>query len=177
MHTKLHGLFGSQARQRNKTDQFDLSVFKDNQNNTCDGDDHKQCKSMTRLLVALKYYSMLNIIENEDDVEFFTEFMHDIYYELINDYIHFNNHHTHELENINNDLINNKRYLLFSKCEISSCEYTARHHNTKTTKNKLDEELNFHKQTMDSLHFYFFHCYDVGIRSKKQDEMHDEEKK
>eukprot|EP01084_Bolivina_argentea_P303063 523184_1 len=30
---------------------------------------------------------------------------------------------------------------------------------------------------MDSLHFYFFHCYDVGIRSKKQDEMHDEEEK
>eukprot|EP01084_Bolivina_argentea_P315794 547251_1 len=29
---------------------------------------------------------------------------------------------------------------------------------------------------MDSLHFYLFHCYDVGIRTKNQDEKQQEEK-
>eukprot|EP01084_Bolivina_argentea_P232467 391807_1 len=28
---------------------------------------------------------------------------------------------------------------------------------------------------MDSLHFYLFHCYDVGIRTKTQDEKQQEE--
>eukprot|EP01084_Bolivina_argentea_P305058 526946_1 len=37
--------------------------------------------------------------------------------------------------------------------------------------------MNFYKQTMDSLHFYLFHCYAVGIRTKKQDEKQEEEKK
>eukprot|EP01084_Bolivina_argentea_P305057 526945_1 len=36
--------------------------------------------------------------------------------------------------------------------------------------------MNFYKQTMDSLHFYLFHCYAVGIRTKKQDEKQEEEK-
>eukprot|EP01084_Bolivina_argentea_P014508 27118_1 len=84
-------------------EQVDLSTFKQPQNVECGKSNYKKCKSMTRLFVSLKYYSTLNIIENNNDAERFRKFMNDIYYEVINDYIHFNNNHTHELENINND--------------------------------------------------------------------------
>eukprot|EP01084_Bolivina_argentea_P306064 528805_1 len=55
---------------------------------------YKQCKSMTRLLAALTFYSHLNIIKNDKDAEIFRKFMNDIHYQVINDYIHFNNKHT-----------------------------------------------------------------------------------
>eukprot|EP01084_Bolivina_argentea_P103314 185075_1 len=131
-------------------DQVDLSTFKGDQNGKCNNSNWKQCKSMRRLLFALKYYSELNI-DNNKDAEIFTEFMLDIYYGLINDYIHFNNEHTHQLQHINDDLITN------NECKISTCTSTSRHHDTKTNKkNNLDDFMNFYKQTMDSLHFYLF---------------------
>eukprot|EP01084_Bolivina_argentea_P043228 79653_1 len=148
----------------------DLSTFKDIQKCACNNN-YKQCGSITRLLLSLKYYSTLNITENDNDAESFRKFMNDVYYELINDYIHFNNKHTNELEHINSDLTNDKA------CQITTCIFTSRHHNTKTNKkNNLDDIMNFYMQTMDSLHFYLFHCYDVGIRTKKQDEKQQEQR-
>eukprot|EP01084_Bolivina_argentea_P220682 373958_1 len=159
-------------------DLVDLVIYKSTQDNQCnDNENYKACICITRLLVALKYYSRLNIIENHNDRELFRQFMNEIYYELINDYIHFNNHHTHEVEHINDDLVNdNNNTMSFNKCEISSCQFTTRHHHTKTIENDLDDILNFYKRTMDSLHFYLFHCFDVGIRTKTQDEEPHEEK-
>eukprot|EP01084_Bolivina_argentea_P158299 275762_1 len=96
-------------------------IIKNDPNNECNDNNYKQCMSTTRLLEALQYYSTLNITENHRDEEMFRKFMNNIYYEVINDYIHFNNHHTHELEHINNDLINNN-----DKCHISTCTFTSR---------------------------------------------------
>eukprot|EP01084_Bolivina_argentea_P011710 21900_1 len=152
------------------TMQFDLTVFKneddENESECNKKTDYIQCQSMKRLFVALKYYSMLNITENENDKDFFEEFINDIYYQLIDDYIHLNNYHSHQLEKINNDINNN--LTMFVQCQTSSCAYTFRHHKIQKKKNKLNHALNFYVQTMDSLHFYLFHCFDVGLRTKQK---------
>eukprot|EP01084_Bolivina_argentea_P136014 239574_1 len=68
----------NQTTQTNTMHKINLSVFKDNQNVKCTNNNYKQCKSMKRLLVALKFYSTLNILQNDTDAEIFREFMHDI---------------------------------------------------------------------------------------------------
>eukprot|EP01084_Bolivina_argentea_P153803 268152_1 len=151
----------------------DLSPFK-NKDNTHAAEcntksSYTECSAMKRLLTALKYYSMLDIIDKVEDREFFRKFMNDIYYQVLDDYIHFNNHHSHELETINASLVNN------SACQILSCSFTCRHHGEATKTNNLDHIMDFYIQTMDSLHFYLFHCYDVGIRTQKQNATQDEE--
>eukprot|EP01084_Bolivina_argentea_P232465 391805_1 len=148
----------------------DPLVFK-RENISCNKNNYKNCTSITRLLVALKCYSTLDIIGNDNDANVFREFIHDIYHELVNDYIHFNNEHSHELEHINNELLRNN-----NECAISVCTFARRHHNAETNTNNLDDILNFYSQTMASLHFYLFHCYDAGIRTKQQNEIAKEEK-
>ena len=161
----------------------DLTVYQNmGTNDACNGNDnYKQCQAMTRLLVGLKYFTLLNIVENENDKEIFSNFISDIYYPFIDDYVHFNNHHSHQLEDINNEIIiidNNQ--ISFDECDILTCPFTTRHHNTRphTNSHDLDDDiLNFYKQTMDSFHFYLFHCFDVGIRCKKQDTKEEKEEK
>ncbi len=50
----------------------------------CLGNDYRQ-----RFLAALQYYSRFNIDNNDSDAEIVRVFMHDMYHELINDYVHF----------------------------------------------------------------------------------------
>eukprot|EP01084_Bolivina_argentea_P262211 443365_1 len=136
----------------------------------CNDKDYTQCKSMKRLLEGLKFYSGLKITENANDKKIWNKFINEEYDNLIDDYIHFNNQHSHELERINNDITNKDSG--FNECKISDCVFTSRHHNnqpSKTDENTLTPTENFYKMTMDSLHFYLFHCFDVGIRTKKED--------
>eukprot|EP01084_Bolivina_argentea_P245450 410953_1 len=154
---------------------FDLNIFRADDLNdlecTCNGKDYTQCQSMERLLAGLKYYSMLKITSNENDKELWNQFINEIYYNLIDDYIHFNNNHSHEIENINTQITNKKS--VFDPCDISQCAFTSRHHNqiSQTDKNILTPTEHFWKRTMDSLHFYLFHCFHVGIRLKKEEKI------
>eukprot|EP01084_Bolivina_argentea_P127294 225140_1 len=113
------------------------------------------------------------------DKEVWNKFLNQTYNNPIDDYIHFNNEHSHELENIHNEIINNKTML--NPCQISKCAFTARHHNqiSKQNENTLNPTEHFYKQTMDSFHFYLFHCFDVGLRVKNEtkEAKDDEEKK
>eukprot|EP01084_Bolivina_argentea_P265642 450371_1 len=109
---------------------IDLNTFKmDNGNDLqCnEKNDFSKCECMQRLFAGLKYYSMLNIMENQNDKEVWNKFVDEIYHNLVDDYVHFNNNHSHELENINNEIINNKTIL--KPCQISKCTFTSRHHN------------------------------------------------
>eukprot|EP01084_Bolivina_argentea_P238719 401081_1 len=143
-------------------DKIDLNTFKqDNDNHfECQKQQYMKCKSMKRLFEALKLYSTLNIIENENDKEVWNKFVDEVYDNLVDDYVHFNNNHSHELENINNEIINNKTIL--TPCRDSSCAFTARHYNqgSKANENNFDATDNFHMQTMDSLHFYLHHSFE-----------------
>eukprot|EP01084_Bolivina_argentea_P294541 506820_1 len=62
----------------------------------------QNCISLKRLITASTYYSKLDIIENDTHHALFDDFIHNIYVDLINDYIHFNNQHSYQIEQINN---------------------------------------------------------------------------
>ena len=65
------------------------------------------------------------------------KFVNEVYDNLIDDYIHLNNHHSHELERINDEITN--KHSIFNACKISKCIFTSRHHNqiSKTNENTL----------------------------------------
>eukprot|EP01084_Bolivina_argentea_P158021 275313_1 len=133
---------------------------------------YNQCQIMKSLLRALEFYSTLNIIADSKSRDSFDTFINHTYCKLIDHYIHFNNHHSHELEAITSEL-NDKT--MFGQCQISKCAFTSRHH-TNTTAHTLNPTLDFFKHTLDSLHFYVYHCFDVGIRTKTHTVQQKEEK-
>eukprot|EP01084_Bolivina_argentea_P102636 183853_1 len=96
---------------------FNMFIQQDNEllcNN--DNKNYTQCNAMHRLFAALKYYSMLNI-SNENDIELLNIFFKEIYCQFIDDYIHFNNYHSHELEKINTELTADNS--MFKSCQIN----------------------------------------------------------
>eukprot|EP01083_Nonionella_stella_P066520 175209_1 len=105
----------------------DLSIF-DKDGNECVSSDYTKCAAMRRLLSSSKYNSMLKMKKSEHYDEIFIRFMNEVYNQkgkgLIDDYIHFQQRHEHELERINRDLIESNG---FSDCSIGECEYTKRH--------------------------------------------------
>eukprot|EP01084_Bolivina_argentea_P252480 423795_1 len=130
----------------------------------CDkNDNYINCQAMQRLFAALSYYSKLNIVGNTNDKELFTVFYNETYdNRFIDDYIHFNNHHSHQIESIEAELtINNKT------CNISKCLFTSRHYKQMNESTKLSKTISFYKHMFDGLHFYFYHCFHVGLRIKK----------
>ena len=157
---------------------MDLLIFKDESNKKCAGSDFRNCVSIKRLLASLNYYTVLDIVKNEQHRNIFSNFFDTIYnVELLNDYNHLINNHGQQLEQMNASLV---------KCDIKTCNFTTRHQDREDkhrfdrnnhNKNVLDPKLDFFKQTMDSLHFYLFHCFDAGLRTKKMDEFVDDEMK
>ena len=95
--------------------------------------------SILRLCVALKYYSLLNPVNNPQQQDTFTNFTSTIYTNLLDDYIHFIKQHQHQIEEIQNELTNNNG---FTKCNIKNCDYTSRHHRVdqKLVNNDNNEE-------------------------------------
>eukprot|EP01083_Nonionella_stella_P194580 717603_1 len=158
----------------------DLSIF-DKDGNECVPSDYTKCDAMRRLITSSKYNSMLKTKKSEDSDEILIRFMTEVYNEkgkgLIDDYIHFQEHHEHELERINHDLIESNG---FSDCSIGECEYTKRHmQQQSTTTSASDAQLSFYGEIFDALHFHLFHCFEAGLRVRRSDDndqMEEEEK-
>eukprot|EP01084_Bolivina_argentea_P207085 353404_1 len=135
----------------------------------CDGDiDNKNpimtCNVLKRLHQSLIYYDKLDIINNQLHQKLFEHFTHEIYHQIIDDFIHLHNEHGHQLQHINEQL---------EECNIGKCPYTTRHHSVsdKSTHNgnkssNLNATVTFYMQIMDSLHFYLHHCFHVGLRAR-----------
>eukprot|EP01083_Nonionella_stella_P007767 22363_1 len=87
--------------QHNQMMSADLGIF-DKDENECVPSDYTKCDAMRRLLTSSKYNSMLKTKKSEDYDEILIRFMNEVYNEkgkgLIDDYIHFQEHHEHELE-------------------------------------------------------------------------------
>eukprot|EP01084_Bolivina_argentea_P068746 125142_1 len=75
--------------------EMDMTIF-DNIHSSNDFGkcESENCNSLNRILTASLYYSKLNIIENSNHYHLFNDFVYNIYVDLPNDYIHFNNQHT-----------------------------------------------------------------------------------
>ena len=140
----------------------DLSVFTQ-QPDSC-GNNHEKCSSIKRLLSALRYYSSLDIIHNQQHKDAFIQFIANTYEKLYDDYIHLVQRHGHQIENIHKDFMNDFEEM--TKCNIETCSFTARHHRLDKPKQiEIDLALEIIKETMDSLHFYVVHIFDAQLRS------------
>merc|ERR1712113_1383618 len=122
--------------------EFDLSIFKE-ENDKCT--DFVKCTSMSRLLSALKYYAMLDIVNNAKHQEMFAAFINNTYsQQLLSDYTHLITEHGQDLEQIHSSIIRNK---MFTKCNIKRCHFTSRHqserNNDENKKTALDPVLSF----------------------------------
>eukprot|EP01084_Bolivina_argentea_P098015 176182_1 len=61
------------------------------------------CASTERMIYALKYYSLLNVMDgnnNSNENQKFIKFVNDIYKFLLEDYIHITDKHNNDLDNI-----------------------------------------------------------------------------
>eukprot|EP01084_Bolivina_argentea_P226123 382002_1 len=122
--------------------EYNVKTFNKNQT-TDECNEMASCNKVNRIIEALMYYVKLNIINNTNNANTFEHFINDVYDEILNDYVHLNNTHGHQLESINETL---------NECNIHECEYTSRHHTTNT--NTTFNNIHFFIQIMDSLHFY-----------------------
>ena len=168
-----------------ENNEIDLSIFKmDKSEIECkisNDNPIKSCHAIRRLIAALKYYSLLNIIQNKQNQNIFQHFISSIYTQFLNDYHHLLREHNSNLHQIHKTMKING---LFGDCDISKCKFTKRHQTQRRVindnENTMDPNLNFYKTTFDSLHFYLLHLFDVGLRTfrneiKKNNEKEEEE--
>eukprot|EP01083_Nonionella_stella_P224151 798150_1 len=156
----------------------DLSIFHKAQNE-CDPSDYTKCDAMERIFASSQYCSMLKKKKNADSDEIFIRFMEEVYngkhQGIIDDYIHLKQHHEHELERINEDLIKSNR---LGDCDIMKCAFTTRHMHAESV-SVSDEKLAFYGEIFDGLHFHLLHCFEAGLRVKRsddEDEIEEDEK-
>eukprot|EP01084_Bolivina_argentea_P250258 419232_1 len=133
-----------------------------------DHNSFKESTSIKRLFAVIKYYSSLNMNNQREQAEF-NEFMNS-YYEFLDDYICLLLHYGDQLYDIQQHLIHDQQLGI---CDILKCVYTSRHFKPRIHRrnqaNKTDAVTTFYKEMMDSLHFYFFHVYDCGLRTNEEE--------
>eukprot|EP01083_Nonionella_stella_P187773 690758_1 len=152
-------------------DQVDLRIFQENPGrdidcNQSDGDPIDGCIAVKRLIVALIYYSRLNIETSKDGQNIFIAFINHVYTQCLDDYTHLVRMHNN-LEQIHNAL---QTKALFPICDITQCHFSRRHHSrrdtiqTDATHRYIDNIVQFYAQIMDSFHFYVTHLFECGLR-------------
>eukprot|EP01084_Bolivina_argentea_P236257 397297_1 len=152
---------------------FDCSVFESNDANIKCKSIEDGCKSTERMIYAMKYYSLLNIINNNNHKEQFKKFVNEKYKLLLEDYIHITDKHNNDLDNIYKLMI--EKYN-FNKCNINNCVLIFRHnrnrnYNKNETKSDTfsDENELFYIDLLDTIHTYFIHLEDIGMRIKRNE--------
>ena len=128
----------------------------------------KRCDFLNRLVTGLKYYMILEIDRNAVDKDEFNSFFSDTYQNMLDYYLHCLKVHSIDLEEIYDSLFN--KYKFKHKCDIHKCAYSARHFIADKVYNPDDDsQMNFFIETYDSLHYYLFHLFTVGLRSTKKE--------
>eukprot|EP01083_Nonionella_stella_P035993 98196_1 len=152
-------------------DDMDLNLFVCDNLQECDqecDDPIAGCMVLQRLVLMVIYYGRLDVQNNADTQAIFIAFINEVYKNILDDYAHLVNEHKN-LETINDTL---KAQKLFGKCDPAKCSFALRHRShrimrTKVSKNSMDPIVHFYAKLVDSLHFYFIHLFDYGLRTEK----------
>eukprot|EP01084_Bolivina_argentea_P214984 364944_1 len=127
----------------------------DNENNCIsvnDADIIKNCDHIQRLVHNLKHYETA-LHQNK-----LAEFFENDHPNLLDDYIHLISVHSGQFEMINKELMDSQSL----KCDITPCPFTERRRGPQV-ENKAnlngEERYKFHQQTMDNVHYCFFHSF------------------
>eukprot|EP01084_Bolivina_argentea_P311467 539127_1 len=153
---------------------------------TCD--DKYGCDFTKRILYALKYYSTLDTIIN-DNCDMLVEFCNQTYKSFLDDYIHVIEKHNDGFDDITHLLIKQYSYLNQS-CNAENCPLLLRHHrDRKHAENEQTPQDNddfiFYRDILDDVHCYLCHLYDTALRvdmknfetTDKDTYLHDENDK
>ena len=146
------------------TAEIDFEIF--STNDCCDESNRTidNCACIDRVIIALKYYSTLNIKLSKQGQDTFVNFIETIYTNYLNDIIHLTTIHGPDLQDINQLFVNKYKFKI---CDINQCTLTNRHCNINNNghKNNGDAVYTFYQDTFDSIHFYLMHLFDTGLRS------------
>eukprot|EP01084_Bolivina_argentea_P234299 394456_1 len=131
-----------------------------------------KCKFTMQTLNALKHCQSLNVQNNVLDQKCFAKFMSINHLPILNNYIHIINEHQDALSEIYDIIVSQFN---FKPCELMHCVLMQRHNRNRTnlhetkqnSKNENDLQVSVWMDTMDSIHCYLFHLYDLGFRTKK----------
>eukprot|EP01084_Bolivina_argentea_P093074 167414_1 len=133
----------------------------------------KRCQPVERIINILKYYSLLDINNNEHDKQQLTKFCLESHKSLLDDYIHVITKHNNakDLKTIFNILSDHENYIA---CNLVNCSSCFRHWSNEENNNEEQQsskEFIFYRDIMDQIHCYVFHLYDVGLRIEINDEI------
>ena len=147
------------------------SIFEDTQQ--CDGSNHAlgRCKSVHRMIYALKYFMDLSSGGSTEGVVIFTDFIKFRYKNYLNDMIHLNDHEN-DLKAIHRSLFTEYR---MKKCVLKKCKFSIRHHREAQDNETIANSgiSNFYTLCFDSIHYRLFHLFELGLRTMNTDNAND----
>ena len=96
--------------------------------------------SIHRLLSSLKYYSSLNVPDNnKDNQNIFINFMGEVYkHQIIDDFNYLQKRYDHQLENI---IKYAKKNYQIKLCDIKTCTYSDRHYRIDSTNRETETNI------------------------------------
>ena len=134
-----------------------------------------ECPCIGRLVAALQYYTKLNTKTSKEGLDIFADFIKEMYGHYLDDIVHLTDVHEEHLKEINQSLFT--KYGL-KECVLTQCNLTNRHCQTKTEKHDhlpTEPVHSFYRVLFDSVHFYLFHLFSLGLRSLKDDDEDEHE--
>ena len=117
----------------------------------------KNCNALQRVINALNYYQTLNVKENMDK---FIEFCENVYYGIIDDYVHLITQHSNDLFQIRKSLI----------CDNSQCKYKkgiCLRRIDQTPHNNASKLCSVYLNIFDNIHFYLIHSDFVSLQPQQ----------
>eukprot|EP01083_Nonionella_stella_P015279 42756_1 len=148
----------------------DLCIFakRDESIPTCDpnsADPMEGCVALNRLVVALMYYSRLDIFNNKKDQDMFAAFVSDVYSHCLDDYTHLLSKHK-DVKAISN-AVNAKKVL--PSCDVTTCPSILGHPRQDTNSQlSMDNRTQFYVQIMDSVHCSIVHLLESDAISPRR---------
>ena len=157
---------------RSSKNLIDFAIFSETDHCTGDTPNSEECASVKRVIYALKYYMMMTKKMDKEGISTFIDFIKSIYNNYLNDVAHLTETHGSDLEDIHKSLFNEYG---FKHCDLKKCKLSGRHSSVNGTEKEetripINDPLsNFIVNSFDSVHFYLFHLFDVGLRTFKAD--------
>eukprot|EP01084_Bolivina_argentea_P285466 489537_1 len=131
---------------------IDPSIF--TKRDRCDQHDQyhelNDCCAIQRITAVLTFVEQLN--DNQESLQFITQTYPCA--QLLNDKTHLITQHHDDIHQIST---------ILPRCQLNQCSYSRRHYERK--QNTEEQSETFYYDTIDNIHFYVHHLYDVGLRA------------
>ncbi len=166
----------TETKDKGSDTKLDMEIFKTITTN-CFAESKEEamienCDHLNRLVHALKYYTLLNVSHSQLSRDIFTEFMN-VYKNALNDYTHFICQHSHDLEAIHTQLMNDTHFgeCLLDKCVLFDRHFSEDRNRIITRSNTQDSSamLHFYSDLFDNTHHFLFHLFHIGLRTKQSE--------